>query len=143
MSEKTIVEINGIKLEVDLRHAKRIEEFKVGDNVKILIKGYGDDYKSHGGVIVGFDQFENLPTIVICYCEVSYSSAEIKFAYINSKTKDIEICHMGEYEKLIDLDMAKSFMEREVAKKEQEVLDIKRKQQYFLAHYNKTFSSLI
>lgn len=142
MSEKKLIEINGVKLEVDMRHARKVDDFKVGDNVKVLVKEYGDNYKSHGGVIVGFDNFENLPTIVICYCELSYSSAEIKFVYLNQKSKDIEICHMGEFEKLIDLNSAKQMMEREVVKKESELLDIKRKQQYFLAHYEKTLSGI-
>jgi len=26
MTEKTIIEVNGVKLEVDMRHARRIEE---------------------------------------------------------------------------------------------------------------------
>ena len=34
---KTQIEINGVKLEVDLRNATRIDEFKVGDNVKVKI----------------------------------------------------------------------------------------------------------
>ena len=38
--EKTIVEINGIKMEVDLRHATRVEEFKIGSKVKVLKKQY-------------------------------------------------------------------------------------------------------
>jgi len=34
---KQIIEINGVKLEVDLSTAKRIDEFRVGDTVKVLI----------------------------------------------------------------------------------------------------------
>ena len=46
MSEdnKRIVEIDGVKIEVDLRKAKRVDSFQVGDNVKILEKKYNDDY---------------------------------------------------------------------------------------------------
>jgi len=33
---KRIIEINGVKLEVDLTTARRIDEFKVGDTVKVL-----------------------------------------------------------------------------------------------------------
>ena len=36
MEEKRIVEIDGVKIEVDLRTAKRIDTFAVGDNVKVL-----------------------------------------------------------------------------------------------------------
>src|ERR1700684_4370243 len=99
--ETQIIEINGVKLEIDLRHAKKINNFKIGDNIKVLIKEYSD-YKNYPGAIVGFDQFENLPTIIICYCKIEYSNASINFAYINANSKDIEICHMHETEKLID-----------------------------------------
>ena len=37
------IEINGVKLEIDLRTAKRVDTFKIGDNVKVLKKEYGDD----------------------------------------------------------------------------------------------------
>ena len=36
MEEKRLVEINGIKMEVDMRSARRVDTFKVGDNVKVL-----------------------------------------------------------------------------------------------------------
>jgi hypothetical protein len=53
MNETRIVEINGVKLELDMRQAKlqSIDTFKVGDSVKVLIKEYGDSYKTHAGVI--------------------------------------------------------------------------------------------
>lgn len=35
---KRIIEIDGVKIEVDLRTAKRIDTYRVGDNVKILNK---------------------------------------------------------------------------------------------------------
>ncbi len=31
---KRIIEVAGVKMEIDLRTAKKIENFKVGDNVK-------------------------------------------------------------------------------------------------------------
>lgn len=98
--EKHIVEINGVKLEVDLRTAKRIENYKVGDPVKVLTKHYGDNYKSNVGVIVGFDAFVALPTITIMYVEQEYNNAEIKFVALNSNTKDIEIAPMHELDEL-------------------------------------------
>ncbi|MHC4294732.1 MAG: hypothetical protein ACYSTL_04025, partial [Planctomycetota bacterium] len=50
-----VVEINGVKLEVDLRHAKVIDQFRVGDRVKVLKKKYEKVYESHPGAIIGFD----------------------------------------------------------------------------------------
>src|SRR5690625_1881074 len=86
---KQIIEINGIKMEVDTRYARRIDTFQVGTKVKILLKqdGYGGkDTKVYSGVIVGFEPFDSLPTIVVCYLEIDYSGAHIKFAYVNTAT---------------------------------------------------------
>ena len=35
MADKRIIEINGVKLEVDMTTARRIDEFRVGDTVKV------------------------------------------------------------------------------------------------------------
>jgi len=37
MENKKIIEVNGVKLEVDLSSAKVIEEYRVGDVIKVLI----------------------------------------------------------------------------------------------------------
>ena len=65
---RRIVEIDGVKVEVDLRTAKRVDSFRVGDNVKILDKSY-QDYKVKPGIIVDFAEFQELPTIVIAVFE--------------------------------------------------------------------------
>ena len=93
-SEKRIIEINGIKLEVDMRHAKRVDQFRVGDKVKLMREeGYGDPktHKVHPGVIVGFEPFKELPTIIVAYLEISYSEAALKFEYINAETKGADL----------------------------------------------------
>ena len=40
MSELTTVEINGVKMDVDLRTAKRVDTMKVGTRVKVLTRSY-------------------------------------------------------------------------------------------------------
>ena len=79
---KRIIEIDGVKVEVDLRTAKRVDSFKVGDNIKILDKEY-DNYKVKPGIIVDFAEFQELPTIVIAvFEEGSWSSVpNISFIY--------------------------------------------------------------
>lgn len=139
--EKQIIEINGIKMEVDMRYAKVVENYKIGDNVKVLIKKYSDNYETHPGVIVAFDQFEKLPTITICYVEIGYSSAEVKFISFNSSTKDVEIVHMAEHEKLIDKSKALDYLNRVVAAIEGELLELQRKRSYFLEKFNQHFES--
>lgn len=136
---KRIIEVNGLKMEIDLRHAKVVENYKVGDYVKILIKGYSD-YKSYIGTIIAFDNFQNNPTIVIAYLKAEYSSASIEFAYYNQTSKDIEITTLNEW----DIPLTKStIMEqfnKEILKKEQEVLELKNKSIIFEQLFGKYFN---
>jgi hypothetical protein len=60
--QTTIIEIGGVKLEVDLRSAKRIDELKIGSRVKCLQKPSYGEMKTLPGVIVGFEPFPSLPT---------------------------------------------------------------------------------
>lgn len=139
--EKQVIEVNGIKLEIDMRYAKKIENYKIGDNVKVLIKKYGDNYENYPGVIVGFDQFEKLPTIIICYVDITYNSAEIKFININSNTQDAEITHMQEHEKAIDKSRAVDLLNRMVLKAEAELSEIQRKRKYFIDKFEQNFEA--
>lgn len=141
MSDKQIIEINGVRLEVDMRHAKVIENYKVGDNVKVLIKNYSS-YDTYPGVIIGFDAFEKLPTITVCYVQTSYSSAEIKFVSINNESKDIEIVHMQPHEKILDKSRALDYLDNCVREQEAKLDDMKRKRSYFLQQYNQNLLSL-
>lgn len=135
---KRVVEINGVKVEVDLRTARRVDSFKVGDAVKILIKQYSN-YKSHVGVIVGFDEFKSLPTMVIAYLEVGTWEQPLKFAYLNSKSEDVEICpHEPKDIGLEKGDVLGSF-EREIAKRETEITELKRKRSYFVEMFGRYF----
>ena len=86
-----LIEVNGVKLEVDMRYAKKVEQYRVGDKVKVLIKKYSDTSTSHIGVIVGFDNFEQRPTIIVAYIESDYSGTKLNFVHINKDTKDVEI----------------------------------------------------
>lgn len=90
--EKRIVEINGVKLEVDLREAVTVESYKCGDLVKILVPAYGDEFKAHAGVIIGFDDFKEHPAIVVAYLAASYGEAKIEMAYVCDGSK-VEITH--------------------------------------------------
>lgn len=137
MSEntKTIIEVNGVKLEVDLRHAKRVDELRVGDRVKVLTKAY-DGYKVSAGSVIGFEPFSKLPTIIVAYVEGGYSTHDIKFVHFNAQSKDVEIV------KAIDddaLDIAKenvlASLDREIEKKRREIADIEEKRAYFLRNF--------
>lgn len=92
MEQGTIVEINGVKMEVDFRSAKatRVDTFKVGTKVKLLKKTYsGHEVKT--GVIVGFDAFEKLPTITVAVIETGYGANPVSFFAFNASEKECEL----------------------------------------------------
>lgn len=135
MSEKTIIEINGVKMEIDTRYAKRIDTMQVGDRVKVLIKGY-TDYVVHSGTVIGFEPFAVLPTIVIAYLEKSYSSVGIKFLYFNAQTKETEIIKAIDDDCLeIDKAGVLQMFERDIQKKQDELDDLLAKKDYFLDNF--------
>lgn len=133
--EKTIIEVNGVKMEVDLRHAKRIDELRVGDRVKVLIKGYSD-YKVHAGTIIGFEPFQNLPTVIVAYLERDYSQVGIKFLYFNAQTKESEIVKAIDDDQLdIDKTGVLQQFDRDIQKALDTVEDLKAKRKYFLDNF--------
>lgn len=136
-----IVEISGIKLELDERTGtlKNVDCYRVGDNVKLLKKEY-ESYKSVPAVIVEFDAFEKMPTIVVAYLATDYSGAQIHFAYINSATKDMEICPMSEMEMVINKNLVIDALNRAVQRKEDELIEMKMKRAYFLEQFGKYFA---
>lgn len=139
--EKRIFEVNGLKIEVDERHIKVIDSYKIGDPVKVLRKNYSD-YQSHPGVIIGFDAFQKLPTLIVAYLEVTYNP-DIKFVFLNSQTKDVEICPANSNELFLDKQLVLDRLDSDVIKKQQEISDIKNKRNYFLQHFNKFFHQTI
>lgn len=139
--EKRIIEINGEKFEVDLRSAKKIENFKVGDKVKLLKKGYSS-YEPYPGLIIGFEPFKETPTIVIAYLEVNYNTADIKFEYFNNKTKDVEVCPMEVFDMPIEKAQVIEKFEKEILCKQDEVEKLKAKKDYFIKMFGKYFKNL-
>lgn len=137
-----IIEVNGIKLDVDERTAKTIDHYKVGDRVKVLTKRYGDTYNSYNGIIVGFDNFKARPTIVVCYLEQDYSSCAIKFVGYNQDSKDLEICPANETYVMVDTASILEMMDRQINQKAQELDDLKMKKKYFLDNFNKYFGEM-
>jgi hypothetical protein len=141
MSEMTLIEINGVKMEVDLRHAKIVHEnLRVGSKVKLLEKsGYGGGASVWPGVIVGFEPFPTLPTIIVAYMDTGYSGG-LKFAHVNSKSAD-----KWELVPSIDdeLPLAKgdvlSRFDREIEKKQAEKDELERQRDFFLRNFNAYF----
>ena len=139
MEDKRIVEIDGVKVEVDLRTAKRVDSFRVGDNVKILDKNYSG-YKVKPGIIVDFAEFKELPTIVIAVFEEGSwaSSPSISFIYYNKETaENVEIVPASEDEIKLSKDGVIEKFEREIQKKKNEWIDLQNQLEYFKKHFLK------
>lgn len=132
------IEINGVKFEVDARTAtlRKIETIAIGARIKILEKSYGDNYEVHHGVVIGFEPFQNLPTVVIAYVKASYGSpAEIKFLYYNAKsTVEIVISDENDREALAASNVVAN-IDREILKKQNEIIDLQDRKKYFLANF--------
>lgn len=135
MSEKTLIEVNGVKMEVDMRYARRIDELHIGDRVKVLKKhGYGNEFAVFPGIIVGFEPFQKLPTIVVAYVEDSYSKAEIKFLHFNEKC-EAEIVHAADEDFHVDRDSIIARFNRDIAAKQREIETIEEQRRYFETNF--------
>lgn len=140
MEEKRIIEIDGIKVEVDLRSAKRIDTFKVGDNVKVLCKSYNDKYEVKPGIITDFANFKDKPTIVVAVFNDGgwNSSPTISFIYIYEGMEDkYEIVFADGDELKLTKDGVVEKFEREIQKKRNEAQDLENQLNYFKKHFLK------
>ena len=133
--ETRVIEINGTKFEVDLRTAKRVDVLKVGTKVKVLKKNYGDTFALHPGIVVGFEPFEVLPTVVIAYVEQDYTAAKLHFLHYNAKSKDVEI--VADIDDALDVSKAdvSALFERERAKLRAQIEEIDARENYFLNNF--------
>lgn len=131
---KRVVEINGVKLEVDLREAKKVENYKVGDSIRVLVKKY-DDWKTCYGVILDFTEFTNRPAIDILYIDEDYSEVEIKFRTISNVSKDIEIAPING----VDIDFKRGNivekLNRKIETKEEELRVLEAKKKSFKKYF--------
>jgi hypothetical protein len=139
-TEMTIVEVNGVKMEIDLRQARVVHQnIRVGTKVKVLAKGPYDN-AVYPGVVIGFEPFKDLPTIIVAYIKTSYASAELMFAYINSKSSDKwDIVPSVDDELPIDRADVVAAFDRQIVQKENEIRDIQGKRDFFLKHFNEFF----
>ncbi len=133
MTDNKIIEINGVKFEVDARTAtlRQLSTLKVGAKVKVL-----KDNIVHCGVIIGFEPFEQSPVVVICYMETGYySSPELKFLYFKKDSKESIIVSTEDDDGSIERDDVVHKLERMIATKEREIQDLNDKKNYFLKNF--------
>lgn len=131
--DTTIIEVNGVKLECDLRVAKRIDTLKVGTRVKVLAKEYSS-HRVYPGVVIGFEPFRKLPTILVAYVESSYATAKVKVVSINAKSEDVELVASIDDE-LIERQEILALFDKQIADKRQEIAALEEQKSYFLTKF--------
>ncbi|GHU81995.1 hypothetical protein FACS189468_5610 [Spirochaetia bacterium] len=147
MSEenKRIVEINGVKVEVDLRTAKVIDCFKVGDPVRVFHPK--SDYtraEIKPGVIVGFCEFSKNPAIEIMELKADYSGVFFEIVVIAEGINDeLQITAYDKYEGLISQADVVTKFDRLIQQKELELSDLKLKKKYFVDDFAKAFEQIV
>lgn len=137
---KRIVEIKGSKIEFDDSEATKIESFKVGDHVKVLVKSYGDAYSVYLGIIASFETFETLPTMTVAYLETGYSSVALKQVAYNRNTKDIELSPLtNPLEVPLTEERCLELLDRQIATKMNELEAAKAQKDFFERQFAKVF----
>ena len=137
MNEQTrqVVEIAGVKLDLDMRTSTRVETLRVGDRVKVLEKSYSD-WKAHPGVVVGFEPFKSLPTIIVAVARVTYTSVEIGFVYLNAKSENVEIVKsIDDDDTALAKDKVEAYFIDQIAKKNAEIEELERRREFFLREF--------
>ncbi len=133
------VEINGVKFEVDLRHARKIDTFKVGDNVKILEQGDGDYSKDkvYPGMVVDFANFKELPTMVVAYYKESTWSEppSIDFLYFNENLTGYDIVYCEENELKCSGESILQKFDHKITDAQRKLDDLIAKKEYFITHF--------
>lgn len=136
--EKRVVEINGVKVEVDMRYAKRIDEFKVGDTVKVL-DNRKDRNEMHTGVITDFADFKELPTIMVAVYKAGdfWSKPTIEFIPYNAETKNLEIVGVSAEEIIVSKETIVQKFDGEIERKRDELNDLIIKRDTFKKYFVK------
>ena len=142
-SQKRIVEINGMKMEIDLRTAKKIDTFRVGDPVKVLDMNYQSPVIK-AGVIVGFAEFSKHAAIEIMVLSDNYSGVDFNFITVKSGDEcKYEIVHYNNYEKIFTQSNVVDKFAREIEKKKIEIAELERKMKYFINDFQKAFEKIL
>lgn len=130
------INVNGVRLEVDMRYAKRIDTFKVGDTVKVLDRR-NDKNDMRSGVITDFADFKDLPTMMVAVYKPGdyWSAPTIEFIPYNSDTKDIEIVGVSAEEIMVSHETIVNKFDDQIAKKRDELNDLIVKRDTFVKYF--------
>lgn len=145
MSETRVVEINGTKVEVDQRTGSVTEaKLRVGSRVKLLEKNTYSGMTVHPGVIVGFENFPSLPTIIVAYVKTGYSETDgVQFAYINKEKSSADKWEMvASDDDALPIKRAEvlNFFDRAINKEQTTLDDLKARRDFFLRNFSAYFT---
>lgn len=146
MENSKIIEINGVKFEVDERTAtlRQVSSLKIGSRVKVLKKKYGDNFEVYHGTVVGFEPFKENPVVIIAYVEASYSSdgPAIKFLYYNNKSEEQVIVSDENDKEALAYDNVIDQIDNAIEKKKREIQDLEDRKSYFKKNFKAYWSAL-
>ena len=130
-------EIQGHTFEIEEQKAVRVETLRVGDRVNVLHKPSYGSKQVYAGVIIGFEPFPSLPTVLVAYIEQEWSQAKIKTVAFNEETKDFEMVKALEAPARGDLDKENviALFDREIEKAVQALRDAQDKKAYFVRNF--------
>lgn len=134
--ENKVIEINGVKFEVDARTAtlRQVSKVQIGSKVKVLLDG---DDTVYYGVVIGFEPFADAPVVIVAYMNKGsyYSTAEIKFLYYSSKSKAKVIISHENDDYALEKESVVKNLDGAIAKKELELQELRDKKEYFLKNF--------
>ena len=131
------IEVNGVKMEVDLRYAKRIDTFRIGDSVKVLDKRSGKN-EMRPGVVTDFADFKDLPTMTIAIHKQDWwGMPDIEFITYNADTEDIEVVGVSAEELVVSKYTIVDKFEDAIRKKRAELNDLIVKRDTFIKYFGK------
>ena len=137
-----VIEINGLRVEVSAVTTAEYS-FKIGDAAKILVvPSYaGSEPAVHPAVIVNFENFQDLPTLVVAYLTNDYN-AELKFAHVNAKSAArYQLVPADNLTLALDKQYVVQRMDNEITRKERELADLIARKDYFLSRFGKFFTA--
>lgn len=138
-TNKRIIEIDGVKLEVDLRTAKVVDQYKIGDSVKLLKKNYSS-YDIYPAVIIGFVDFKSKPCIELLYMR---PNGELNFYVFHGteegQAPEAEIAPFNKYECLFQKEDILNKLDKKVNEAEESLRDAKQKKKAFIDNFAKVF----
>jgi hypothetical protein len=128
------LEVAGQKFEFSEPQVTRVETLKLGDTVKILVKeGYPPDRKSvvHPGIVVGFEPFKDLPTVLVAYLDLGYNGG-IKTIAFNAESVDTQMVKaIGDFSRDLNVSVVREKLYGAVTKAEVALADARHQLELF------------